>query len=44
MSRSPFHAGEVAMQRAAGSDLRMREIGPRVIRDHLPDQHREFFE
>jgi len=32
------------MQRAAGSDLRMREIGPRVIRDHLPDQHREFFE
>ena len=32
------------MQRAAGSELRMREIGPRVIRDHLPDQHREFFE
>ena len=33
-----------AMQRAAGSELRMQEIGPRLIRDHLPDQHREFFE
>ena len=44
MNRSPFHAGEVAMQRAAGSELRMREIGPRVIRDYLPDPHREFFE
>jgi predicted pyridoxine 5'-phosphate oxidase superfamily flavin-nucleotide-binding protein len=43
-TRSPFHAGEVAMQRAAGVDERMRELGPRVIRDHMPDQHREFFE
>lgn len=32
------------MQRAAGADARMREIGPRVIRDHMPEQHREFFE
>jgi len=32
------------MQRAAGSEARMREIGPRVIRDHMPEQHREFFE
>lgn len=44
MERSVFHAGEVAVQRVAGSEARMREIGPRVIRDHLPDQHREFFE
>jgi uncharacterized protein len=44
MERPPFHAGEIAMQRAASSEARMREIGPRVIRDHLPDQHREFFE
>ena len=44
MNDSPFHAGEVAMQRAAGSEARMREIGPLVIRDHMPDQHREFFE
>jgi len=41
---STFHAGEVAMQRTAGVDARMREVGPRVIRDHMPEQHREFFE
>ena len=44
MNDSPFHAGEVAMQRAAGVAERLRELGPRVIRDHMPDQHREFFE
>ena len=44
MNNSPFHAGEVAMQRAAGAAERLRELGPRVIRDHMPDQHREFFE
>lgn len=44
MTLSPFHAGEVAMQRAAGVAERLAEIGPRVIRDHMPDQHREFFE
>jgi predicted pyridoxine 5'-phosphate oxidase superfamily flavin-nucleotide-binding protein len=32
------------MQQAAGSYERMREIGARVIRDHMPEQHREFFE
>ena len=32
------------MQQAAGVAERMRELGPRVIRDHMPDQHREFFE
>ncbi len=40
----PFHAGEIAMQQAAGVRERLRELGPRVIRDHMPDQHREFFE
>ena len=44
MNNSPFHAGEIAMQQAAGSAARLREIGPRVIRYHMPDQHREFFE
>jgi predicted pyridoxine 5'-phosphate oxidase superfamily flavin-nucleotide-binding protein len=39
-----FHAGEVAMQCAAGVHERLRELGPRAIRDHMPDQHREFFE
>ena len=41
---TPFHAGEVAMQRAAGVHERLRDLGPRVIRDHMPEQHRVFFE
>lgn len=39
-----WHPGEVAMQRAAGVDERMAELGARVLRDHMPEQHREFFE
>lgn len=38
-----FHAGEVALQREAGVAERMARIGPQVIRDHLPEQHRLFF-
>ena len=44
MIDSPFHAGEFAMQQAAGVAERLHELGPRVIRDHMPEQHREFFE
>lgn len=40
----PFHEGEQAVQRLAGMQARMAEIGPRVIRDHLPEQHQRFFE
>lgn len=43
MSAAPFHEGEVALQERAGSRAKLAEIGPRVIRDHMPDQHREFF-
>ena len=32
------------MQRAAGVHERLSELGPRVICDHMSDQHREFFE
>lgn len=39
-----FHAGEQALQAAAGLRERMAEIGPHVIRDHMPDQHRELFD
>ena len=39
-----FHPGEVALQRIAGVDQRMDAIGRSVIRDHMPDQHRELFE
>lgn len=43
MAASPWHAGEVAMQTHAGVSQRLGEIGKRVIRDHLIDQHREFY-
>jgi predicted pyridoxine 5'-phosphate oxidase superfamily flavin-nucleotide-binding protein len=38
-----WHAGEVALQRRAGSAERLAHVGPRVLRDHMPDEHREFF-
>jgi predicted pyridoxine 5'-phosphate oxidase superfamily flavin-nucleotide-binding protein len=39
----PWHAGERAVQTRAGSRERMAEIGPRVLRDAMPEQHRLFF-
>lgn len=38
-----FHAGEQAVQTRVGVRAQMAEMGPRVIRDHLPEQHRQFF-
>jgi len=43
MIAAPFHAGERALQLQAGSREQMAVAGPRVIRDYMPDQHREFF-
>jgi uncharacterized protein len=40
---SPWHAGEVALQRSVGVAARMAEIGRKTIRDHLIEQHREFY-
>jgi ferredoxin-NADP reductase/predicted pyridoxine 5'-phosphate oxidase superfamily flavin-nucleotide-binding protein len=40
---SPFHAGEVALQKTVGVAERMEKFGRRVIRDYLPDQHRNFY-
>jgi predicted pyridoxine 5'-phosphate oxidase superfamily flavin-nucleotide-binding protein len=40
---SPFHPGERAVQSRVGVRDRIEDIGRRVIRDHMPDQHREFF-
>lgn len=40
---SPFHAGEVAIQRTLGVAERMAEFASRVVRDHMPDQHRQFY-
>ena len=39
-----FHAGEQALQARVGLRERMAAIGPLVMRDHMPDQHRELFE
>ena len=47
MTAAPtFHEGERAVQARVSPAVRARmaEIGPRVIRDFMPDQHREFFE
>lgn len=41
---SPFHDGERDAQARAGIDERMEEIGRRIIRAEMPDQHRTFFE
>ena len=40
---SLWHAGELAMQRAAGIVERMDAVGRRNVRDHLIDQHRKFY-
>lgn len=38
-----WHAGEIALQQQAGVAERMAEVGQRVIRDYMPDQHRDFY-
>jgi uncharacterized protein len=43
MAPTPFHEGEQALQRHAGSFERLAEVGPRVVRDHMLQQHRDFF-
>ncbi|UEM01784.1 pyridoxamine 5'-phosphate oxidase family protein [Skermanella rosea] len=39
---SPFHPGEIRLQRLLGVAERVAPQG-RAIRDHMPDQHRDFF-
>ena len=43
IEHSPWHAGERQMQANAGAAERMDMIGAKVIRDHLPEQHRGFY-
>ena len=40
---SAWHAGEVAAQRRYGLAERMAEVGRQVVRDYMPEQHRDFF-
>ncbi|MFU2328435.1 pyridoxamine 5'-phosphate oxidase family protein [Pseudomonas sp. NFX98] len=44
MEHSPWHAGEIQLQAHVGVSERMEALGRRVIRDHMPDQHRTFYE
>ena len=43
LPNAPFHDGERAVQQRLGVRERMAEVGPRVIRDHMPQQHQLFF-
>ena len=40
----PFHEGERALQARHGLAQRMEQVGRRVMREGMPDQHRAFFE
>ncbi|MDN6860038.1 pyridoxamine 5'-phosphate oxidase family protein [Pseudomonas sp. CAN2814] len=40
---SPWHAGEKVIQERVGVAERMEVHGQKVIRDYMPDQHREFY-
>jgi uncharacterized protein len=42
-TESPFHAGELAIQARLGVQEQMDQQGRRVIREFLPNQHRQFF-
>lgn len=41
--KSPWHTGELAIQRSAGVTERMDHVGRSHLRNVLIDQHREFF-
>lgn len=41
---SPWHTGELELQAHAGVAERMEVLGKNVVRDFMPDQHREFYE
>ena len=42
-SKSPFHRGELEIQARLGIADRMADLGRRMIRDHMPDEHQELF-
>lgn len=41
---SPFHHGERQVQEKLGVRDKMETFGKRVIRDHMPQQHRDFYQ
>ncbi|BAN49851.1 pyridoxamine 5'-phosphate oxidase family protein [Metapseudomonas resinovorans] len=40
---SPWHPGEKMLQELLGVSERMEVAGQKVIRDYMPDQHRDFY-
>ena len=40
----PWHSGERAVQARVGVADQMADMGKRVIRDYMPDQHRTFYQ
>ena len=42
-SAAPWHAGERQLQARIGMAERMAQVGAKVIRPYMPDQHRAFF-
>lgn len=40
---APFHTGEQQAQERAGVRSQMERVGAVVLRDYMPEQHREFF-
>lgn len=40
---TPWHPGELELQRRVGVAERMDDIGRRVLRDHLIEQHQKFY-
>lgn len=40
---SLFHEGEVALQRSVGMAERIEQVGAKVVRDFMPEQHRDFY-
>jgi predicted pyridoxine 5'-phosphate oxidase superfamily flavin-nucleotide-binding protein len=40
---STWHAGEVALQQSVGVAETMQSLGPRIVRDHMVEQHRTFY-
>lgn len=43
MNTEVFHEGERAMQARVGADERLAKAGAQMIRNYLPEQHRDFF-
>jgi predicted pyridoxine 5'-phosphate oxidase superfamily flavin-nucleotide-binding protein len=42
-TKSPWHRGEQILQEREGVAERMTELGARIVRDFMPEQHRVFF-